>query len=261
MDLGLMGKVAVVTKGLGKAFAHELGKEGAQVSICARNKQDLEQTALELRERGVRVIGIEADVTSPQDIARVVDRTIAELGGIDILVNNAGDTQLNHVLNTTDEEWRYTMDVDLYSAVRFTRKVVPHMRKRGGGHIINISSAVPRTAPPVPIYHDYVTAKAGLLAFSKAVSFELAPDNILLNCVCPGFSYSALEERLANSAISSFGKTRDEVVQNIANQFVALKRFARPDEMSGLVTFLASERASYITGSVYDIDGGFQKSL
>jgi 3-oxoacyl-[acyl-carrier protein] reductase len=108
---------------------------------------------------------------------------------------------------------------------------------------------------------DYFTAKAGMLAFSKALSIELAPDNILVNCVCPGFIYSDLGSRLADSAIGLFGNTREEVYQMIANQFVTLKRIGRAEEVSGLVAFLASDRASYITGSIYDIDGGIQKSI
>jgi 3-oxoacyl-[acyl-carrier protein] reductase len=262
MDLGLKGKVALVTggsKGLGRAIADELAQEGADVAICARGKQDLAEAAEALRKHGVRVTALVADVTQAADVTRVIDQTMREFGGIDILVNNAGDSWLGHTVNTSDEEWQHCIDVNLMSAVRFTRAVVPHMRERGGGRIINMSSLSGR----VPLHYttDYAAAKAGMIAFSKAVSYEVAPDKILVNSVCPAFIHSPLWERLADSAIGGFGQNRDEVYQNLANQFTALKRFGQAAEVAGLVAFLASERAGFITGSSYDIDGGMMKSL
>ena len=262
MELGLRGKAALVTggsKGLGRAIAEEFAKEGADVSICARGKEDLEKAAAGLRQHGVRVVATQADVTKPDYVQRVIDQTIAQLSRIDVLVNNAGDAWVGHMVNTTDEEWRYCIEVNLYSATRFTRCVVPLMRKQGGGRIINISTVGGHT-PGGPLV-DYNSAKAAMLAFSKTISFELAPDNILVNCVCPAFIHSPLWERLADSMVSVMGNSREQVYQNLANQFVALKRFGRDEEVSGLVTFLASERASFMTGSSYDIDGGVPKSI
>jgi 3-oxoacyl-[acyl-carrier protein] reductase len=207
----------------------------------------------------VKVVATQADVTRTEDVQRVIDQTIGQLRRIDILVNNAGDAWVGHMVNTTDEEWRYCIEVNLYSATRFTRSVVPHMRNQGGGRIINISTVGGHTLGGPLV--DYNSAKAAMLAFSKTISFELAPDSILVNCVCPAFIHSPLWERLADSMISVMGNDRAQVYQNLANQFVALKRFGRDEEVSGLVTFLASERASFITGSVYDIDGGVPKSI
>ncbi len=262
MDLGLKGKVALITgasKGLGRAIAEEFAKEGVHVSICARGNHDLEKAAAGLRQHGVTVVATQADVTQADGNQHVIDETIKRLGRIDVLVNNAGDAWATHMVDTTDDEWRYCMEVNLYSAARFTRGVVPHMRQQGGGRIINMSTVSGHT--PGGALIDYNSAKAALLAFAKSISFQLAPDNILVNCVCPAFIHSPLWERLADSLVSVMGNCRDQVYQNLANQYVALKRFGREEEVSAMVVFLASDRASFITGSAYDIDGGFQKSI
>jgi NAD(P)-dependent dehydrogenase (short-subunit alcohol dehydrogenase family) len=262
MDLGLKGKCALITgasKGLGRAIAEELAKEGAHVSICARGKEELEQAAQALRAYGVKVAAIPADVAKAEEVQKVIDATLAALGRIDILVNNAGTAWIDHTLTTTDEQWQYCMEINLFSAVRFTRAVAPHMRKLGGGRIINISTVGAHTPPPfVP---DYDAAKAAMLTFSKATSFELAPDNILVNCVCPALIHTPLWDTLADGMIPALGKNREEVFQGLVNQFSALKRMGRVEEVSGLVAFLASERASFMTGSIYDVDGGIQKSI
>ena len=143
MDLGLKGKVALITgasKGLGRAIAEEFANEGVHVSICARGEEDLAKAAVGLRQSGVTVVVTQADVTKMDDVQHVLDETIQHLGRIDVLVNNAGDAWVGHMVTTTDEEWRYCMEVNLYSAVRFTRGVVPHMRQHGGGRIINMST-------------------------------------------------------------------------------------------------------------------------
>ena len=249
MDLGLKGKVALITgasKGIGKAIAEEFAKEGAHVSICARGKEDLEHTAKVLRQHGVTVVAIAADVAKAEEVQPVLDATLQALGRIDILVNNAGTGWLDHTLTTTDEQWRECMEVNLYSAVRFTRAVVPQMRQQGGGRIINISTVGAHTPPQ--ILPDYDSAKAAMLTFSKAMSFELAPDNILVNCVCPALIRTPLWETLADGMVPAMGKNREEVLHNLANHSWPSSGLAALNR-SPVGGVLASDRASFITGS------------
>ena len=191
LELGLTDKVVIVTgasKGLGRAIALEFAKERANVIICARDETQLKAAAEELRLTGSTVLGISADVTIGADVDRVVRETLDAFDRIDVLVNNAGDGWLDHTLDSPDEAWNQCLDVNLMSAVRFCRAVVPQMKKQSTGRIINLSSISGHTPPPMLI--DYNAAKAAILALSKTLSLQLADDNILVNSVCPAFTIS-----------------------------------------------------------------------
>jgi NAD(P)-dependent dehydrogenase (short-subunit alcohol dehydrogenase family) len=229
------------------------------VAICARGKNGLDEAREALEAHGAEVIAITADMSQADDAERVVEAAAGGFGRLDVLVNNAGGGALGHTLETTDDEWAASIDANLYSAVRATRAAVPHLRAAGGGRIVNISSGAGHTVYPGIV--DYSAAKAALLSFSKSMALELAPANILVNAVCPSLIRTPLMDRLADSLIGTAGVTRDEVLMTFATQTQMLPRIGTVGEVAALVVFLASARASFITGSVYNVDGGFRKSV
>jgi 3-oxoacyl-[acyl-carrier protein] reductase len=260
VDLGLSGKVAVVTggsKGLGRAIAEELAREGVDVAICARHDDEVRLAAEELQAAGAKVYAQAADVTDPEQVRSFVAASAEALGGIDILVNNAGRAHPGTFETLSDEDWREDLDVKLFSQIRCSREAVPHMRARGGGRIVNINAVYGKY--PDPAFFATSTDRAACLAFTKALSMELAKDGILVNSVNIGFVVTPQWKNIHQRRAPELSE--DAFFAKMAEAEVPLKRFGTPDEVSGIVAFLASERAGYITGASIDVAGGMGKYL
>ena len=260
MDLGLDGKVALVaasSKGLGKASALTLAREGARVTVCSRTEADLQAAAEEIRaETGAEVLAVPADLTTAEGIKHVVAATVRRFGGVDVLVNNSGGPALGRFEDLDDDDWRQALEVGTLNFVRFVREVVPYMRDKHWGRIIGIqSSSVKEPVDGIDLSNGLRPGIAGLM---KAIMPGLAKDGITINLVLPG---SFLTARLIPGAGRS--PEADKELQAQLAPFTAtipLGRLGDPIELGNVVAFLASQQASYITGAVYQVDGGSIKS-
>ena len=257
MDLGLKGKVAVVTggtEGIGRAAALKLAQEGAKVAICARRAEPLGKTADEIRKTGAEVLSVAADMSKAEDIERFMNAVVGHFGRIDILVNNAGTSARGKFLEVDDATWSADLELKLFGAIRCTRLAVPHMKKQGGGRIINItiSSAKQPGAQSMP---TSVSRAAGL-ALTKALSKEYAADNILVNTVCIGKIKSGQHERRYEREGISAGEYYGQMARDIP-----LGRVGEAAEVANVIAFLASDAASYVTGSSINLDGGISGVL
>jgi 3-oxoacyl-[acyl-carrier protein] reductase len=260
VDLGLAGKVALVaasSKGLGKASALALAREGARVTICARTEADLDEAAGQIRrETGAEVLAVPADLTGAAGIHSVVAATAERFGGVDVLVNNSGGPARGYFPDFTDDDWRQAFEVVTLSFVRFVREVVPYMRRERWGRIVGIqSSSVKQPVVGIDLSNALRPGIAGLV---KSLAPDLAKDGITINLVLPGtFLTSRIIEGAGRSAEGD--KALQEQLAPTAAA-IPVGRLGDPMELGSLVAFLASQQASYITGAVYQVDGGLIRS-
>jgi NAD(P)-dependent dehydrogenase (short-subunit alcohol dehydrogenase family) len=256
VDLGLTGKTAIVTggsKGLGQAIALELAREGVDVAICSRSDAEINESAEAIAsETGRKVWAEVCDVTDPEQITGFVADAAAELGGLDILVNNAGRATPGTFATVTDQQMAGDFDVKVFSIIRCTREAVPHLRARGGGRVININ-AVYGKYPDPGFFATSVNRAAGQ-SLTKVLAMELAADDILVNGVNIGFVVTPQWKNIHAKRAPELSE--EEFFRQWAEREVPLGRFGRPDEVAGVVAFLASERAGYITGASIDVAGG-----
>jgi 3-oxoacyl-[acyl-carrier protein] reductase len=257
MDLELTNKVALITgasRGIGKAIALGLAKEGCNLVMCARRKVQLEKVANEIRNYGVTVLPITLNITHDKSENILLEKSLKKFERIDILINNAGGNKRNQFIDTSDEDWQEIFDLNFNSHVRISRKFAQHMRMNKNGSIIFISSIFGREAGGSGL-SIYNTTKSAMISMAKIMALELAKDKVRVNCVAPGsirFPGGSWDKRCIDDP-----KAMEEFVKNN----IPLGRFGTVEEVANVVTFLASDKASLVTGTCINIDGGQSRSL
>lgn len=251
LELGLTGKTAIVTggsDGLGRATAERLASEGVNTVICGRREDYLKEVAASLsKQTGGTVLPFAADVTKASDCENLISAAVSEFGGVDILVNNAGTSAAGSFEDVSDDEWHEDIELKIMGAVRMCRGVIPHMRQRGGGSIINATIGGGK-APPAERLPTTVTRAAGI-NLTKSLANEYAKDNIRVNTICIGLIKSAQWERRAA------GGSLDDFYANMSKS-IPLGRMGESSDYGDLAAFLCSARGSYITGTAINLDGG-----
>lgn len=263
MDLGLRGKIAIVaasSKGLGRATATVLAREGALVTINGRDPEALTATARAIRaETGGDVLEVAGDMTVAADIERLVSETVRRRGALDIVVCNAGGPPAGTFTSFHDDQpWLDAINLNLMSSIRLARAALPYLEARGGGSITNIVSV--SVKQPIDYLVLSNTARTAVIGMAKSLATELAPKNIRVNNVCPGYTMTDRVTKLASARAAKSGRSVDEILAEDA-QTIPMKRHGRPEEFGNVTAFIASPAASYVTGVTIQVDGGMVQSL
>ena len=256
-----MARVALVcaaSKGLGRASAEALARDGFKIAICARGSEALHATAETLRAAGADVLAIEADLSRAEDVTRVVETTVQHFGGLDVLVTNTGGPPSGPFMTLDERTWIDAIDSLLLSVVRLCRAAIPQLQARGGGRIINVTSI--SVKQPIEGLVLSNALRSAVTSLAKTLSVELAPHNILVNCVAPGYTRTDRVVELAEQAAGREGTTADAIQQRTIAR-IPLGRMGEPKEFGDVVAFLASPAASYVSGVTIQVDGGWTRGL
>jgi 3-oxoacyl-[acyl-carrier protein] reductase len=262
MDLGLKGRVAIVggaSKGLGRACAEVLAEEGVKVAVCSRTRAELDRTAKEIRDgTGTDVLAFAGDLDQHDTIRNLIAAAFDRFGRLDILVNNSGGPPLARAATATEDQWATALQRSLLFFARMSREAVPHLKRHAGGRIINILAST--VYQPIPNLALSGATRMGVVAFAKSLADEVGRDGILVNNVCPG---SILTERMLSNVTARAKELGISVEEGLAQRAAetAVGRIGDPKEMAHLVAFLASDKASYITGTTILVDGGLVRSV
>jgi NAD(P)-dependent dehydrogenase (short-subunit alcohol dehydrogenase family) len=261
VELGLQGRVALVTggsKGIGRACAAAFAAEGARLALCARGAEGLARVAEELGAKGAEVLTILADLAEPESARRVVEAAVARFGRLDILVNNAGAIRGGDFLGTPAEQWAEDWRLKILGYTRLAQAVLPPMRARRWGRIVNVIGAAARN--PTPDYMAGGIANAGLINFTRALADLGAPDQILVTAVSPGATATERWDGLVAQRARAQGRAPEDLRREL-ERAQPLGRIGRPEDVADLVVFLASERASFLTGVSITVDGGTSRGV
>lgn len=263
MDLEIQNKtafVAAASKGLGKAIAMRLAREGAKVLICARDAEGVDKAIREISEHatGEKAIGFTADLRSANEVQRLAGDIANSTGGVDILINNVGGPPPGDFDSLNDDQWQAAFDLTLMSAIRLTRVALPHMRQQQWGRVINVSSY--SVKQPIRQLMLSNSIRLAVVGWAKTLANEVAADNVLVNTICPGWTATDRVAELLHARAAAEGREASDI-ENEIRASIPLGRMAQPEEFADVVAFLASKRASYITGIILPVDGGTVQSV
>ena len=264
MNLNLKNKNAIVcasSQGLGKAAALDLAEEGVNLAICSRDQDKINKVKEEIHLKinsEIKVIALQVDLDSPDEIQAFYKQVENDLGSVDILVNNNGGPPPSTFEQLSDDDWQKAFNSTMMSCLRLSKLVIPNMKKNAWGRIINISSVSVKT--PVNGLFLSNSLRMGVLGWAKALSDELAPHGVTVNTVCPGYTRTERVEAILETQSNSSGLKKEEIEKSIAEN-IPMKRVGEAEDLAGLITFLASEKADYMTGLAIQVDGGSARTF